>query len=200
MKARVLTIIALTLFVLTIVPSSATEGPINFVDNRPVITYENGDYFLTISEIQTTISSQAVEGWVKMRLNLQNGPLNAQWQLVVAGLTSNVKTTNTASGRYIYDAGRGVLLLFTDNSLNYFGCGFTPGTDVFIISPITATTATITEVSPEDTTEIPLTRQSGIAGNITGTWNFDLEPNTGSITFNADGTFTGIMNIVQCLD
>ncbi len=202
MKAKILTFSTFTLFVVTVVSSGATDGPINFMDNRPVITYENGYYYLTISEIQTTVSSQMVNGWAKMRLNLQNGPLNAQWEMVAAGLTSNIKTTNTAGGKYVYDAGRGFLVVFTDFSLNYFGCGFSPGTQVFLISPITATTATITEVDPEaeDTLEIPLTRASGNPGDITGTWYFAEGANTASITFNADGTFTGVWNIVQCSD
>jgi hypothetical protein len=202
MKTKVLTIIAITLFAATIGSASATDGPIDFMDNTPVITYENGYYYLTISEIQTANPlnpSQMVEGWAKMRLNLQNGPLNAQWEMVAAGLTSNVKGTNYAGGRYIYYADKGMLVTFTEYSLNSFGCGFRVGTEAFLVSPITATTAVIAVVDPFETIPITITRTSGTPGDITGTWTFAFGPNTGSMTFNADGTFTSVMNIVQCL-
>jgi hypothetical protein len=131
-----------------------------------------------------------IRGWVKWKLNLSN----VSWEIVAADLESNLHGISTASGHYVYDPQRHVLILDVENT-DSLGCGFNYGVQVWFVSSVTLTTMVIS--NPLDEGEITLTRQGG--GRYPGTWNAMLEPNTIFVTLNGDGTFTGVASIVQCL-
>ena len=136
-----------------------------------------------------------IRGWAKWKLNLSN----AGWEIVAADLESNVHGTQTSSGNYVYDPQRDVIILDVQNT-DYLGCGINKSVQMWFVSSVTSTTMTIiVNLLDEESQEITLTRQGGESG-ILGTWNALVESNSFFITFNADGTFIGQVNVVQCLD
>jgi hypothetical protein len=188
MKKSVFSIIVFSILVLAYSPAFA-DGPADF-DNKGInVTYENGEYFLTIPEIDIG----DVEFWAKWKLNYNT----IGWDFVGYGLTSDVKGEKSASGDYIYNSQKGVLIMEIDWS-TFIECGVMVGTFVQFVSPITSTTMTWTDPDPQDADEIIWIRSSGTSGDITGTWSMSKESNTYSVTFNSDGSFTVVGNIGQC--
>ena len=193
MKKPVFTALVFSILILSYLPSFA-DGPINF-DALGNVTYENGEYFLTIPDVEVG----EFEAWVRWKLNFAT----AGWDLVDLGLTSDVTGPFNAGGEYIYNSEKGVLIVDTEWS-NYKGCGLDVGTEVWFVSNITSTTMTWYEphspIDYEDNDNITWSRSSGISGDIIGTWNTSVRQNSYSVTVNSDGSFTIVGNIVQCGD
>ena len=162
MKKPVFTALVFSILILSYLPSFA-DGPINF-DALGNVTYENGEYYLNIPEVEVG----ELEAWVRWKLNFNN----AGWDIVDFGLTSDVKGPVNAGGEYIYNSEKGVLIGKTKWS-NYKGCGLNVGTDVLFVSSITSTTMTWYEphspIDYEDNDNITWSRSSGISGDIIGT-------------------------------
>lgn len=104
-------------------------------------------------------------------------------------------TTYTASGTYTYDPGTGILTLNITSS--DFECeGPEIGTDEFTVLSLTSTTMTW-QMEDGDMT---WTRDSGISGDIVGTWeSYDDESgNSWEGTFESNSSFSMTGQIVQC--
>ena len=170
----------------------------NIDQNHPVIdfpscgniSYENGDYYLTIPQIEVG----DIQGWVKWKMNWSN----AAWEVVNAGLTPAVKGEFYANGRYVYNSQNGVLFLYYQNT-TFLDCGpVKKGLDAYIVTSLDSTTMKWSSWYPGDDLRLTWTRSSGTSGDIVGTWSGTMGPNTYSATTNADGTFSVTGNIVQC--
>ncbi len=188
MKKSVFSIIVFSILVLAYSPAFA-DGPADFDNDGINVTYENGEYFLTIPDIDIG----DVEFWAKWKLNFST----IGWDLIGYGLTSDVKGEKSASGDYIYNSQKGVLI-WEINRSTFIECGVMVGTFVQFVSPITQTSMTWTDPDPEDSDQIILTRSSGTSGDIVGTWNTSVGQNSYSVTFNSDRSLTIVGNIVQC--
>jgi len=188
MKKAVLWAMVFTLFVFTSSLSFA-DGPIDF-PSCGNISYENGNYYLTIPQIEVG----DIQGWVKWKMNWAN----AAWEVVNAGLTPAVKGEFYANGRYIYNSQKGVLFVYYQNT-TFLDCGpVKKGLDAFIVTSLDSTTMTLISWYPGDDLQLTWTRSSGTSGDIVGIWSGTDGPNTYWGTFNADGTFSLTENIVQC--
>lgn len=100
----------------------------------------------------------------------------------------------TASGNYNYNQDTGELLL-TFALSDFFGCGPVVGDEFHEVESITET-ALLLNQGEED--EMTWTRNSGTAGDITGTWDFEDDGNNYTITFNADMTISVVGKILTC--
>lgn len=193
MKKPIFTALVFSILILSYLPSFA-DGPIDF-DALGNVTYENGEYFLNIPDVEVG----EFEARVRWKLNY----VTAGWDLVDLGLTSDVTGTFNAGGKYIYNSEKAVLIVENEWS-NFKGCGLDVGMNVWFVSNITSTTMTWYEpqspIDYEDNDNITWSRSSGTSGDIVGTWNAFLEPNSYFVTFNSDGYFTVVGNIVQCGD
>jgi len=188
MKKSIFSIIVFSILVLAYSPAFA-DGPAYF-DNKGInVTYENGEYFLTIPYIDIG----AVGFWAKWKLNYNT----VGWDFVGYGLNSDVKGEMSQGGNYIYNSQKGVLIMESDWSTFLLADCIGVGTDVKFVSSITSTTMTWTDPDPEDSFQIILTRSSGTSGDIVGTWNFSKKENSFSVTINSDRSFTIVGNIVQ---
>jgi len=106
---------------------------------------------------------------------------------------NNIPQTFTASGTYTYNPGIELVLTFT--SSDFLGCGPTEEEEDKDIDPITATTMHWVQ------DDMTWTRDSGTAGDILGTWDWvDEDGNVYEITFNNDGTFALVADIIDCDD
>lgn len=106
--------------------------------------------------------------------------------------------TYTASGTYVYDQGTGILIATFTSSEFPEDCGPSVGIETHDVNSLTETTMVWDEGE-----EYVLTwaRDSGTAGDITGTWDFvDEGGNAFEVNINADGTMTVIGEIVDCGD
>lgn len=193
MKKSVFSIIVVSILVLAYSAASAdTGGPIKLDENSPFVAYESGEYYLIVPELE--IGGGEVDYWVKWKLNFNN----AGWDLYDYGLTSSATGSRTASGNYIYNSQKGVLIAEIKRS-EFLGCGVETGTQVWFLSPITQTSMIWTDPeNPEENDQIIWTRSSGISGDIVGTWNSNVRQNSYSVTFYPDRSLTIVGNIVQC--
>ena len=106
----------------------------------------------------------------------------------------NTPQTYTASGTYTYDSDTGVLA-FTITNSNFTGCGPDVGDDTEDVESISETTM----YWPEN--NMLWERDSGTAGDITGTWDWvDEDGNAYEINIDSDGTLVVIGEIVDCGD
>ena len=127
--------------------------------------------------------------------------------LVKAGKTTTVKGTYqastgtyTASGTYTWNSTKGKLTV--NWTTTDFVCeGPELGTETKTGVTITATTMTWPE-DGNDNNDMTWSRSSGTSGDIVGTWTASdsTTGNSWTVTFNADGTVSGVGNIVKCGD
>lgn len=188
MKALRILVFVLGMILATSPAFAADLGGLDFV-GEPYVTFDPNttSYYMTTPEVQVG----NIKGWVKWKLNFNS----LSWDIVAAGLESDIHGTSTASGNYVFDSQRGVIVLDVQNT-DFVGCGFSPGVQVWFISAATASTITISD--PFEEGGVIATRQGGGSG-ILGTWSATIESNPLVITFNGDGTFTGLATIFQCL-
>ena len=173
--------------IMTITVSFAND-PINFYEG--IFTYENGEYYLTTPEV----SVDSLVGWVKWKLNLNT----AGWEIYDVGLSSDVKGTYNATGKYVYNAQKGILF-FKIKSTNFLVCGLTTlGVTPFYVTMTQATSMVLNNWDPDENYQIICTRDTGTFGDIRGTWTFTSGVNTYSMTLNSDNSFIITGNIVQC--
>lgn len=187
MKALRILAFVLSMILATSPAFAVGFGGINF-DGEPYITFDHttSSFYLTMPEIQ----AGDLQGWVKWKLNLSN----AGWEPVAAGLESDIHGTSTASGNYVYDPQRGVIIFNVQNT-DFVGCGLNWGVQVWFISALTP--GTVIMSNPLEGGELTMTRQ-GEGSGILGTWNTIIGSNTFTVTLNGDGTFTALATIVQC--
>jgi hypothetical protein len=112
------------------------------------------------------------------------------------GGDDNPQTYN-ASGTYVYDSGTGILTA-TFTYSEFPGCGPGVGVETYDDDSISATTM-VWNVGEEYM--IIWNRDSGIAGDITGTWDhIDDIGNAYELTIDANGSINVIADIVECSD
>lgn len=111
--------------------------------------------------------------------------------------STNPAETYTASGTYTYDANTGTLSA-TFTSTEFTSCGPELGTENINVSSISATTMVWDEGSEDEMTWM---RDSGTAGVIAGTWDFeDGDGNDYEINIGDDGSLLVVGDIIVCFD
>ena len=138
-----------------VVPLDVTaEGPIGF-DSTGAVTYVNGEYYLTVPEVNIA----GTDFWVIWKFNWTN----AAWDLFAGDLTANVKGRRTASGRYIFNAEKRILILdFT--SSDFQGCGPRVEESTMYVESLSATTLRLRE--PFDDFSLTMIRPKGSPGDV----------------------------------
>jgi len=105
---------------------------------------------------------------------------------------NNIPQTYTASGTYTYNPDTGVLV-FNLTSSNFTGCGPDEGQETINVDSLTATTMHWIE------DDMTWTRDSGKAGDITGTWDWvDENGNAYEANVDGDGAIVVIGEVVDC--
>jgi len=103
--------------------------------------------------------------------------------------------TYTASGTYVYESGTGILTA-TFTYSEFPGCGPGVGVETYIVDSISETTM-VWDPGTEDMQTWE--RDSGAAGDITGTWDrMEDNGNVYELTLDADGSVSLIADIVEC--
>ena len=181
-------IVDVELAIVALVPNCSSTGKVPTLPSVAKSVVCNA--YLTVPNVEVN----GTNFWAKWKLDL-NG---YNWDFINYGLVSSAIGTRTASGKYIYNAEKGLLIYKFDQS-DFYSCGPTVGTGVWFVSPITETSMTWTDPAPRET-DLPfeLSRSSGVSGDPTGTWNFSSGPNNYSTYVNSDGTITVIGDIVEC--
>ncbi|MBF0555022.1 MAG: hypothetical protein HQK96_10785 [Nitrospirae bacterium] len=195
MKQKVLVLVVVLLLTLCTVQSYAITIDLGNPVQPYMFTSNNGQSLITIQYIG---------------VNGNNNPYYATWQfnyntlgwdIVTGSPITNVPATGTFSGQYVFDTASQVVLMSVTNitgSLIGSSCNVPSlGTMAWAFTNITATSANFRFICVGgcSTGTKTMTRTSGTAGNITGTWS---QGQQGTMTFNNDGTFTGTATATSC--
>lgn len=132
---------------------------------------------------------------VSPRHGKKNVQVRAGKTTTVTGIYQAATGTFTASGTYTWNSTTGKIT-FNWASSNFVCEGPELGAETQ--SGVTITATTMTWSSGNDNTT--WSRSSGTADDIVGTWTSSDSKtgNSWTVTFNADGTVSGIGNIVKC--
>ena len=195
-KTWLCAVLSAVVLLVGVVTSVQAAGPVTFNTNSVSIDYNSatGEYFMVMPAID--IAGQ--EYWAKWRANLNT----RGWELVGGGLSTSALGQQSASGKYLYDPSKGVLVLRVDQSSFVGDCaGIWIGTQVFYTN-VTSTTLTLTDFEgvfdggEPDTTQ--LTRISGAGTGIVGSWGHNGDDFI--LTLNQDNTFTLSGTVTECTD
>lgn len=156
---------------------------------KQFITQIGDDHYLVVEDID--FSGAAF--WAVWKLNESN----ANWELFISG--EPTPGEKSASGNYVYDSSKDILIWNINFSL-FLGCnGPSTGTSVFFYE-LTEPSLRLTsiEMGNKNADILELTRVSGSAGQIPGQWSMTSGPNNYLIIFNADGTMSLSSNVEKC--
>jgi hypothetical protein len=166
------------------------QTPLEFPKtDKQFITQVGDDHYLVVEDLD--FSGAAF--WAVWKLNKSN----ANWDLFIYG--EPTPGEKSASGNYVYDSSKDILIWNINFSL-FLGCnGPSTGTSAFsyeLSEPSLRLTSI--EVGKKKDETLELMRVSGSAGEIPGQWSMTSGPNNYLINFNADGTMSLSGNVQEC--
>jgi len=170
--------------------NSYAETPFEFPETDSLfITQIGDDHYMVVEEMLFN----GTGFWAVWKLNKSN----VKWELLYFG--EPTPGEKSASGNYVYDASKDILIWSINFSL-FLGCnGPHAGISVYsydLSEPLLTLTSIGVGIKSDE--NIELTRVSGSPQQIQGQWSIGSGPNSYLLNFNADGTMSMSGNVQEC--